>query len=209
MPDIAVITVSVDNYCGRGALYAERLHRAIERNFRIPHTLYSITDEPAPRAIPLKPDPELRGWWQKLMLFRPGLVEERRIVFFDLDTLILGDVSEIADYVGDFATLRDFWRPEGLGPAVMLFRNGYGHALWEEFAAAGKPMHSGNGDQTWIENRAKPHILQDIFPRTFVSYKEHCLGRAMPPPGAKVICFHGRPRIHEVEGWPREVWEGR
>ena len=207
---LAIVTVQVDNYCGRGQEYAAKLHATLERRFRAPHRRYCITDAPVENAVPLAPEPGVRGWWQKLGIFKPGSFEESRILFLDLDTLILDDISELADYVGPFATLRDFWRPKGLGPAVMLFRNGWGHDLWEEWVAAGKPQEHPQGDQGWIEERVRSaHILQDMYPRWFVSYKTHCLDGPPAPVGARVICFHGRPRIHEVGGWIREVWEGK
>lgn len=207
---LAVVTVQVDNYCGRGQEYAAKLHRALERRFKVPHIRYCITDDTVEGAVAMDPEPGVKGWWQKLSLFKPGRFQEDRIAFFDLDTLILGRIDELADYVGPFATLRDFWRPKGLGPAVMLFQNGFGHDLWDGWVAEGKPQDHPQGDQGWIEQRVKkPHILQDMYPSWFVSYKTHCTNGPPAPIGARVICFHGRPRVHEVGGWIQEVWEGK
>lgn len=156
-------------------------------------------------SLPLPVD--LPGWWSKLALFRPGLFPAGdRVLFFDLDTLITGRLDEIAAYDGPFAILRDFYRPEGLQSAVMAWRAGDCAEIWDDYWQACCPTDDSGGDQVWIE-RARLNTavrLQDAFPGTFVSYK---LING-PPDKASVVCFHGRPRPHEVlTGWVPEVWK--
>jgi hypothetical protein len=147
----------------------------------------------------------LKGWWQKLRLFRPGMFADGLVVFFDLDTIIVDDISALSEYAGDFATLQDFWRPGGIGSGVMLFRSGFGEHIWNDFAKAGFPQSDPRGDQHWLERYQRPDILQDMFPGMFHSYKTTCTNGV--PAGARVVCFHGRPRPHEAKGWPQEYWE--
>lgn len=39
------------------------------------------------------------GWWSKLELFRPGVFEDgERVLYLDLDTLVVGDVGELVSH---------------------------------------------------------------------------------------------------------------
>lgn len=155
-------------------------------------------------ARPLPDD--LRGWWCKLALFQPRLFPEGdRILYFDLDTLIIGGIDELAAWDGEFASLGDFYRQQRLQSAVMSWRSGFGHQIWESFVAADHPDVYG-GDQVWIERHCGDWTaLQTLFPGAFVSFKAHC--NPYPPQGAKVVCFHGEPKPHNCGvGWVAEVW---
>jgi hypothetical protein len=156
----------------------------------------------APRALP----GNLTGWWNKLHLFREGVFDAgQRVIYFDLDTLITGGIEPLLRYGGEFALLRDFYRPDGYGSGVMLWRAGACHSLWARYEAAGRPMPAG-GDQAWIETAWKgAELLQDIFPGFFASFKTDC--RPLPPADARVICFHGEPKQDNCGApWVREIW---
>jgi hypothetical protein len=214
-----VISVQTGNYLGRGAEYVRNLQRMVCENLTMPHRFVCLTDAQVDgiECIPAK----FENWWEKVRMFERGLFEGR-CLYLDLDTLILGNIDHIAAYAGSFATLHDFWRGrKGLGPAVIVWTPGdLSESLYDEWKAEGFPR--AGTDQTWIENRTQGRfqkqidLLQDLFPGQFVSYKEHCtaarrgwrnLSDQVPPPdGARVVCFHGRPRPHEVGGWVHEVW---
>jgi SAM-dependent methyltransferase len=195
-----------------GPEYVNRLVDMVRRNLPEGHYRFTcFTEDPTGinPDIQIRDLPEgLKGWWNKLYLFKPDVFDRgERVIFFDLDTLIIGLLNDIVSYRGEFATLRDFWRPEGLGPAVMLWESGKHTEIWESFERQGRPL-SGNGDQTWLENyfTEKPDILQDLYPRQFVSYKTHC--HPYPPKGSRVVCFHGLPRPHDVkDGWVPRIWK--
>lgn len=196
-----------------GPEYVNRLFDMVRRNLPGGNYRFTCFTDDATgidAETQIRPLPEgLTGWWNKLYLFKAGLFPDgERVMFLDLDTLIVGQMDAIVGYSGPFATLRDFWRPEGLGPAVMLWKAGEHTAIWDNFEAAGRPLQ-GNGDQTWLEWYfccQRPDILQDLYPGAFVSFKTHCL--PYPPAGTKVVCFHGTPRPHEVTaGWVPDVWK--
>src|SRR5690348_14630210 len=64
----------------------------------------------------------LKGWWNKLWLFRAGAFKRGdHVLFFDLDTAITGPLDGIAAYRGPFAILRDFYRPDGLQSSVIAW----------------------------------------------------------------------------------------
>jgi hypothetical protein len=210
---LSVAVVQTGNYLGHGAEYVHKLRRALRRHLTAPHEFYVVTDDAASlyRGMKVKPS-SLPGWWEKLRLFKPGMFPEGRVLFLDLDTFIVGNIDDIAAYDGPFATLRDFWRKDGLGPAVMLWRTDAALGIWEEFVSEGMRMTHPQGDQGFLENldqgrfRRRIDLLQDLFPGRFVSYKTHCANGV--PEGASVVCFHGKPRPHEAGGWASEVWHG-
>jgi glycosyltransferase involved in cell wall biosynthesis len=210
--DIRPITfccVSWGNYCGRGVEYVNVLHDMIERNMvpGVPWRFVCFTDDPAGVNAECRPLPDLDGWHNKIYLFKPGLFEPgERIAFFDLDTLIMGSLDEVVGYRGKFATLRDFWRPDGLGPAVILWESGAHPEIWTEYEKAGYPKLE-RGDQEWLESlNLQSDILQDIFPGKFLSYKTHC--NPYPAQDAAVVCFHGYPRPHEcTQKWVQDTWK--
>lgn len=213
-----VVCVNTGDYLGRGREYVAGLRAEVGRHLARPHVFTVVTDDdpeayPGCRVIAAR----FGGWWEKIRLFEPGLFRGR-VMFLDLDTFILGGIGHIADYDGPFATLHDFWRPHGLGPAVMLFDPEWARFIWDDWAAAGFPRENARGDQAWIEDRRQgrmrktAHILQDLHPGEIVSYKTHCLDG--PPPDARIVCFHGVPRPHEVRadapgGWAAAHWAAR
>lgn len=220
---LTVVCAQTGNYLGRGREYVYALRRMVQEHLTVPHRFAVMTDDEPLNYLGINViKAGFKGWWQKLAMFKPGLLQGR-VLFLDLDTLILKNIDHLAAYDGPFATLHDFWRGRGgLGPAVMLFDAAWAGTLYDEWKAEGFPMR-GNGDQTWLENRDQGRftksvdLLQDLFPGEFVSYKEHCtaarrgwrdLNDQVPPPAAaRVVCFHGKPRPHEVGGWVKDHWK--
>lgn len=192
--------------------YVINLKDMVTRNLEagFPGRFVCFTDRPheLPETIETRPLPaDLPGWWSKLALFREGLFPEGdRILFMDLDTLIVGPIDRLAAYDGPFAILRDFYRPNGLQSSVMAWEADEQTEIWESFERAGCPMDNPGGDQAWIELVACKGWVrrwQTIFPDLFVSYKQT---RGIPDQ-ASVVIFHGRPRPHEViTGWVPKVW---
>lgn len=199
---LTVCCVNHGNYLGRGREYVEKLHEMLWRNTEVPFKFKCFDESNIPVA-------GLDGWHNKIALFHPDAFRAgERVVFFDLDTLIIDDVKPLLEYRGNFAVLRDFWRPKGFGPAVMAWEAGTCNWMWEEYEACGM-LHFERGDQEFLEDVLDGMtytILQDVFPGLFASYKGDC--KPYPPPGAAVICFHGLPRPHEcTQKWVQDTWK--
>ena len=208
-----IVCVNKGNYLGRGVEYVNVLYDQVRRNLEsgTKGEFVVFTDKMETGYHPeivqrLLPD-TVTGWWSKLYLFKRGLFRDGdRVLFFDLDTLIIGTLDDVAKYDGEFAMLRDFYRPNNMQSSVMAWRAGFGAHIWDEYLNAGMPTHDPHGDQNWIEGLTEPDVLQDLFPGAFVSYKVHC--KPYPPRGARIIVFHGKPRPHEVlGGWVPDVWK--
>lgn len=199
-----------------GPEYVNNLYDMVSRNLRaMPARFVCVTDDAVGLnpAIVVKPVPaDLEKWWGKLYLFKRGLFQDgERMIFLDLDTLIVGSLNDLVKYDGQFATLRDFYVPERVGPAVMLWEAGeYTASIWDEWVAEGKPRNAW-GDLWWLNRLDQGRFaknadkLQDLYPGWFVSYKAHC--NPYPPKGAKVVCFHGEPRPHNCGAeWVKKTW---
>lgn len=213
-PEVNFVCLNSGNYCNRGTDYVNNLFYMVSRNLssNVKTNFYCLTDNPSgldERIKTLHLPSNLSGWWGKLYLFKSGLFKENdRIIYLDLDTLVVSNIDDIVAYDGDFAILRDFLIPSQEAPGIMMWRAGVGYPIWDEWVSQGCPTNP-MGDLWWF-NKIKGKmdtvdILQDIYPNDFVSYK---LSATLAPPiGCSFVCFHGIPRPHEVEGWVENVWK--
>lgn len=129
------------------------------------------------------------GWWSKLELFRLT----GPVLYFDLDTVITGDLTAIASHPHKFTMLRDFSKG---GPAsgIMAWHGDYRH-LMESFDIEQIDNYPGHGDQGYIGWRlGSVDYFQNLFPGQIVSRKQPQYRNA----NERVVCFHGKPRPHEV-----------
>ena len=204
-----VVCVNQGNYLGRGKEYVEKLCDMVFRNTSKEFNFICFTDDDQSYdpMVQKRPIPkECKGWFAKLFLFSKEADLKGRTFYFDLDTIINGNLDEYFEYKGKFAILRDFYRPDGYGSGLMAWQEGYGEHIWNAFKNLNYPEIQG-GDQSFIEKFVKDaDILQDVFPGIIKSYKGDDCER-WPPNGSKIICFHGTPRPHEVSGsWIDLIW---
>jgi len=233
MDVVTIAAVSVGNYCGMGARYVNALFRGCARNLTIPFRFVCFTDddrglEPAigVRSVP----PRLDGWYNKLALFRPDAFEVgERVLYIDLDTIVLGNIDDIARYDGPFAMLANAYVPGvPCQSGIMAWEAGRHANIWDEWSASGFPTVPG-GDQEWIQHRVSGAVtLQSFFPGRLLSFKYECAKLASPrnrrdaelkalwaryvrvpyPSGASIVYFHGQPKPHNCRSrWVGDAWE--
>lgn len=206
-----IATVSVGNYRRCGARYVNALYAGCNTHATRPIDFVCFTDDAAgldkeiePRILPSR----FVGWWNKLALFHKSAFDPgERVVYFDLDTLVIGNIDPLLAYDGQFAALRDFYRPSGIGSGIMAWRAGDYGRIYDEWAFAGHPSHR-LGDQGVIEAAVPEAVrLQDVFPGLITSFKTDCaFGYA--PAGAALICFHGEPKPDNcAAAWVRKEWD--
>jgi hypothetical protein len=185
-----IVTLCTGNKYGEE--YVENLFNALDRNTTVPFKFECIRES------------EFPGWWGKVEIFPP----KERIVFLDLDTIIVDNCDFLFQYKGPFCILRDFYRKDGYGSAVMSIAPGFGAEISRTFLANPEDaMKKVHGDQNWIERNVKDADLwQDKFPGKIVSFKVHCNGKY--PAGAAVVCTHGFPKPHQITHipWVKENW---
>lgn len=208
-----IVCVNADNYLGHGVEYVNILADMVARNIskEITYKFICFTNSSGEydseidgRPLPID---GLDGWWNKLALFKDGLFPDGdRILYLDLDTVIVSGLDEIIKYKGEFAILEDFYRPGGMQSSVMTWKANTQGYMWDKWIENGMPK-DGGGDQKWIEKTCyRRDILQDLFPNCFVSYKVHA--KQTIPQKAKMVIFHGMPRPHEIkDGWMSHIWK--
>lgn len=197
-----------------GPEYVNRLYCGVSGNllsgFKGKFICY--TDDPTglDPAIEVRALPDdIEGWWNKLYPFSPGQFDEgERIVYIDLDTLIVGPLEEIFSYAGPFGIMRDFYNENGWQSSYMAWTPSPRlELIWLNWNEQGRPDLYG-GDQAWIGHAlgmTGADILQDKFPGAFVSYKQDC--HPYPSEQARIVCFHGQPKPHNCgREWVEKMW---
>jgi hypothetical protein len=184
-----------------------KLWDMVERNITIPHRFVCWTDDSQGLRCKTKKLPAgLEGWWAKLAMFKEGSMDGK-VLYLDLDTLVVDSLDFVGNYSGDFAILRDFYRPEGYGSGVMLWNKLPTH-IWKQWSKL-QTFHP-DGDQGIIEQYVEnADRLQDVYPDKFLSYKVHC-DKGIPK-GCAVVCFHGYPKPEDFdpEHWVQQIWNGQ
>jgi hypothetical protein len=176
-----------------GPEYDEAWASMLDRHFRFADTL-------------LIKDSRWPGWWSKMELFSDELFDLRPFLFFDLDTFVLSDVSDLIDLAEntkDFWMLRDLTNPTRSNSGVMIIPKVLpNHSLMAPtIAAIPSDVNTRNPDGAFLA-RFPHRQLQDEIPG-IVSYKADCADG----PAGRIVCFHGVPKPHEVvDGWAADKW---
>lgn len=142
------------------------------------------------------------GWWSKIEVFTIC----GPLLYMDLDTTVIGGLSPLLSVAEshDFVALRDFNpKQRQMGSGLMAWR-GDMTRIYADFCADPEghmkrcTTPQAWGDQGFVEPLTPGReYWQDLLPGAVVSWKKHC-GNGVPE-GARVVCFHGKPRPWEVE----------
>ena len=202
--------------------YVNKLYRGIKRNTTIPINFICYTEDPV--GIECKTEEfieDLPYWWYIIGAMNPEHKLEGKTVYFDLDTVILKNIDDILQWDVRFATLQDFYRPNGLQTAYIMWDKGIGKAIWDRFVDTYPKSYWPNlirepgGTNRFLEKsvgtkRNVPRV-QGKFPNSCASYKATLLQRGDNKPNEeeRIIFFHGKPMPHEVAelAWMQEHWK--
>ena len=204
------------------AEWVRKLQDGVARNLTLSHRFICLSDVDVPcERIPLAED--WPGWWSKIELFRPGLFDGP-VLYFDLDTVIVGSLDTIAAHPHRFTMAHEFYRPELLCSTAMAWSGDYSF-LYEAFAADPVRLmkHYDHelpkrrsewriGDQAYCEDQliaagVKVNTFRDLFgERSVASYKVHCADGLRGDEA--VVAFHGNPKMDDLQNveWIRESW---
>ena len=161
-----------------------------------------------------------KGAMRKVSLFRPGAIPDHAgpVLGFDLDVVITGPLDGLLAHAPECVAMRADWvearrgRPTGHG-SVFRFDPGAHPWLYETLAAdpAGAVARARGSEQRYTSTLAQEKgAFAYLPPDQVVSFKHDCLDLpplnwlrpARLPQAARVVCFHGRPKMHEaVTGW--------
>src|SRR5262245_34484093 len=206
---VTVATVNIRNYRGMGARYVNALYAACRRHITLPLRFVCFTDNPSGLAKGIDPislpddlvPSHLHGAYGKIAMFRPGAFDPgERVLYMDLDTIVLSNIDDIASYNGPFAMLQ---RPLNiLRSGVMAWTFApHLHDIWNKWVAEGHPSNR-LADQGWIRSHVSPDPLrlQDVFPHRLLSFLNDCHNTKwkrvfpLPPRRAGIVYFHGSPK---------------
>jgi hypothetical protein len=152
------------------------------------------------------------AWYAKAELFRPDMEQYGRMMFIDLSSVIVGDLSEMAGYCAGVCVTEDFWHG-GPSQSVLSYRRKDLEHVWDRWIADPDHwMRIGNKmepphfrDQVLMSHLTDLDYWQTLFQGQVVSYKNDCSEGI--PENARIVKFHGRPKPHEVEdGWVKHIW---
>jgi hypothetical protein len=156
-------------------------------------------------TIPIAGPGTLKGWWSKVRCFDASLLLEGRVLYLDLDTLIVGPLAPILDYQSPFALVPPGGTFEGKGPlkvvrrfnsSVMVWDAWANHRLFDDWT----PSVAARlwGDQDWIgEQMPDASVMpSEWFPRISE------LGQEQPSKDAKVVLVKTPKNEEAAKRWP-------
>ena len=199
--------------------YVHRLRLMVEKYLTNDYEFICLTDHPREVNCNTLDISEfyLNGWWGKMALFEPTWRKGERVIYFDLDTVICGDLSPLFNLFVDFGLCANFTRASGnkswpchYGSCVMTIGPNRCEDVWHNFNANDVRLmrSAGNyGDQKVIEELSPgATLLQDVLPKGFfLGYRDLTNYK---PKGCSVVVFAGSSKPHNCEKeWIREAWE--
>ena len=200
-----------------GPRWVDALRRGVNTHLKR-HRFVCLTDEDGVGLWGERLAHNWRGWWSKVELFRPGLFNGP-VLYLGLDTLPVGDLSDIASYDGPLAVLSDFYQGRKMiGTGVMAWTPGeHTERIYEAFTKDPEGIigRGGRSDYFYRQHMADADRLQDLYPGQIVTLKpirgEHPEPiKHGPPEGARLVAAHGRPRFTSpAAGWAHGLWSGR
>lgn len=185
------------------AEWVNHLYNGCRANLTIPFEFTCMTDDP--KGVKVKCIPPLRddltGWWHKVTLFsKDVLPDARRVLYLDLDVVLMGDITPIVQHPASFATLHDRWQ-NGINSSFMLWNKDEYHHIYDEFDRPGDFI----GDQNYITTKVDdPFFINDAYAEWVKSFKIELQHRE-PISGERLVFFHGQPRPWDLE-WVRNIW---
>lgn len=212
---ITVACVLVRGHVAFTPEYVARLRSMVARNIDRPYRFVCLTDRPEQlppevEAVPIVHWKSLKGWWAKINLFRPGLFTGR-VLYLDLDVLIVSPLNAIIDFPARMALVPDGApKFQGQGElktvhrynsSVMVWDAPVGNQLFENW----KPDIAARlwGDQDWIGEQMPNEATMPAswFPR---------ISEAQPPwPKETKVVLVKKPKNHLAASrwkWFEEAW---
>ena len=208
--------------------YANKSVNMMRRHAGMDFDAYCITERPVELDAlihPLRPQLDVKGWWNKLLTFDSSMPQGWNVVM-DVDLIIIDSIKDELEYAfsntKQMAAYTDAinWRNCKFSSSLMIFKSGSLQYIYDKFATElpTNETYTGAGDQGWIYPQLNDVLwLDEIFPKFKRSLKFNISQRKnnsllIPPKiekGIKIIDFHGRPKPHEVLQLPfvKDNWK--
>lgn len=149
-----------------------------------------------------------KKWWYKLNIFN---LEADRVLYLDLDTVIMGNLGELVSFPSDFVTAPSSGVPmrnHDFNTSVIVFDQDSLNAklirsMWPDFV----PYAKFAGDQQWLSSLK---MRVDLFPSRWIHKYLPGKGPYLPPEGTKVALMiqGGKNKVLAEAGydWIKEFW---
>ncbi len=166
-----------------------------------------------------------QGAMRKVSLFRQGVIPvDGPVLGFDLDVVITGPLDDLLNFAPGKVAMRHDWvekrkgRPTGHG-SVFRFDPGAHGYLYDDLAAQphAEVEKARGSEQRYTSHKAMDRGDFAYLPEPWVaSFKHDCLpvwpfnhwaGPRLPK-AARVVCFHGRPKMPEAVAGHRHWLRG-
>jgi hypothetical protein len=198
--------------------YVTKFRNMVMRHMSGGYTIVCLTDQPERCEGVTFVDISaigLPGWWGKLCLFEPLWRERKKIIYIDLDTVIIGDITPLADVPGEFAICESFTRLAGntkypckYNSSVMVIGAGMASFVWSAFERDRDALmwaHHHYGDQACIEELyPNAPFLQGLLPHGFFFNYRYLTDHK---PKAAMVNFGGaRKPLNCPIAWVQEEW---
>jgi hypothetical protein len=146
--------------------YVTQLRNVVAQHLKRPCTVVCLTDQPERCTGVAFVDITaigLQGPWGKMALFEPMWRDRSKVIFLELDTVIVGDIAPLADVPGEFAI------GEGFDTGVMVIGGGMGNFVWNGFERRRELlMMTHSGPSACIaELYPSAPFLQRLLPKPF------------------------------------------
>lgn len=216
MSDLTVACVLVCGHVDFTSEYVIRLKSMCRRMVARPHRFVCFTDDKfrLPDDIETVHIPTPRGhyaWWSKLELFNAAHGFTGRVLYLDLDVLLVRELSPIIDFPARFALVPDGapnFRPRNglavykkFNSSVMVWEAGEANYLYDAWTP--KVAQRLWGDQDWIGEMADAESMpREWFPRL-----SEC-GKDWGEQARVVLCKKPK-NLDAAHKWPwfNEVWQ--
>jgi hypothetical protein len=219
-----MITVACVNWGDKFSdAYIQNLKSMVERHTTIEHEFVCLSDRDIPGVKTKKLMKGYEGWWNKLQLFHAGNGFEKRVVYLDLDTLVVGNIDWLLEYRGVFMGIEDVGCVNANQPhlkgvmqsGVMAWDYNVNHKVWDGFIQNPDAVRKFRGDGEFLQFLIPEYardLLQRVYPNRLKSYKYQVYKEGITN-DLSLICFHGRPSIvqamYETIKTPMATYEPR
>lgn len=212
------------------------LKSMVKRNLKLKHEFVCITDDPEGlhhdvRHVPLWDDysnlrnphgDQFPSCYRRLKLFDKEFANSiglTRFIWLDLDICIVDDITPLIDVPDDFKIWGDTARGTPYNGSMVLMKAGARQKVWDKFDPVKSPEKATSlgyigSDQAWIGACLGPNEAKWTKEDGIYSYRNEVAPRGnttMPPPGARIIIFHGHadpwmPSVWHQHPWVKEHW---
>jgi len=175
--------------------YVYALQKQIEKYYPHPHRFICLTDFEDMNCETISLGDNLPGWWSKIELFK---IQGDRFIYFDLDTFIISDITELIEYPHTMSALHEISSrkiiPRRFASGIMAW-SGDHKEVYRKF------MEDPLGNMQKYKKGGDQHFLNEFYPdfksiseitSGIINYKFELRDKENLPKGAKIIYFHAQ-----------------